>query len=120
MKNNMRVDIRFLHMKGTRELRALIRQQAERLRRFQLQGYRCEVVVDETNHWYKGRLFRVVIRLKVPGARLITAKASESCEDELCLDPSIRLAFDEIERQLQKKQSRIRRQAKMGIEGVAA
>jgi hypothetical protein len=34
-------------MKKLPELKALVRQQAERLRRFELNGTRCEVVIDE-------------------------------------------------------------------------
>jgi ribosome-associated translation inhibitor RaiA len=36
------------------------------------------------------------------------------------VDPSIILAFDEIERQLQKKQSRMRRRQRLKQDGLAA
>jgi ribosome-associated translation inhibitor RaiA len=107
--NSIPVKVQFRHMTPSNSIRELVRAQAERLRRFGLGGGRCEVVIDESNHWHRGRIFKVAIRLTVPGKRVFTAQTAETCDCEEYLDPAVRLAFDEIERQLEKRRKRSRR-----------
>ena len=100
------VQVKFRHMPKSREIRDLIRQQAERLRQFNLSGGRCEVVVDESNHWHRGRVYQVTVCLKVPGRRHYAARAVEEGETHEYLHAAVRLAFDEVERQLKKHRRR--------------
>lgn len=103
------LQVQFRHMPKSASIKELVRQQAERLRRFNLKNSRCEVVIDEMNHWHRGRIFKVSVHLVVPGKRVFTAQTKEVGDSEECLDPAVRLAFDEIERQLEKRRKRIRR-----------
>lgn len=107
--NSIPVHVQFRHMPPSNSIKELVRAQADRLRRFSLDGGRCEVVIDESNHWHRGRVFKVTIRLTVPGNRVFSAQTTETCDFEECLDPAVRLAFDEIERQLEKRRKRNRR-----------
>ena len=111
--NSIPVHVQFRHMPKSNSIKELVQAQAQRLRRFKLGGGRCEVVIDESNHWRRGRIFTISIRLTVPGKRVFSAQTTETCDVEECLDPAVRLAFDEIERQLEKKRKRDqRREAK--------
>ncbi len=103
------VQVQFRHMSKSNAIKGLVRQQAERLRRFEPGNSHCEVVIDETNHRRRGTVYKVSIRYTVPGKRLFAAHAEEksgSCE---YLSSAVRLAFDEIERQLEKRRVRERR-----------
>ena len=101
--------VQFRHMPPSNSMKELVRAQADRLRRFGLDGGRCDVVIDESNHWHRGRIFKVSIRLTVPGKRVFTAQTVETCDNEEYLDPAVRLAFDEIERLLEKRRKRNQR-----------
>ena len=100
------VQVKFRHMPKSWEIKDLVRQQAERLRQFNLSGAHCEVVVDEINHWRRGRVYQVTVCLKVPGRRHYAARAVEEGETHEYLHSAIRLAFDEVERQLKKQRRR--------------
>jgi len=103
------LEVQFRHMPKLSPVNELVRQQADRLGRFDLSGSRCEIVIDEMHHWNKGRIFKVSIRLTVPGKRLFVAHAEEKSDSHEYLNSAVRLAFDEIERQLEKRRKRNQR-----------
>ena len=98
--------VQFRHMPKSRSIRQLVRQQSNRLGKFDLRGARCEVVIDETHHWNRGGMFRVSVRLSVPGQRLYVASCEEESGSHEFLYTAVRTAFDEIERQLKKQRRR--------------
>ena len=81
--------------------------QADRLRRFNLAGSRCEVVIEKMHRRHKGIIFKGSVRLTVLGERLFVAHAEEKSDSSEYLNSAVRLAFDEIERQLEKRSKRI-------------
>jgi len=119
MKNmsSMALQVQFRHMPKSIEIKQLVRQQAERLRRFDLACSRCQVVIDEMHHRHRGNIFKVSIRLTVPAKRTFVAHAEEKSGTHDYLYIAVRLAFDEIERQLEKREKRMRRR---GAKRIAA
>lgn len=107
--NPVAVNIQFRHMPKPRAIKQLIQQQANRLDRYDLRGGRCEVVVDEMNHWHKGGVFRVSLRVKVPGEPIVVANAEEESGSYEFLYSAIRVVFDEVGLQIKKRRRRIGR-----------
>ena len=107
--NALAIKVHFRHMPKSSSIKALARQQAERLRHFDLAGGHCEVTIDETHHRRKSGVYKVTLRLTVPGQRVFVAHAEEKSSSEEYLYASVLLAFDEIERQLEKREHRTRR-----------
>jgi len=107
-ENNLPIalQVQFRHMAKSQSIKHLVRQLADRLGKFNLEGSRCTVVIDEMNHWNKGGLFRVSVRLAIPGNRLYVAHAEEEGGSHEFLHSAIRIAFGEIERQLKKQRRR--------------
>ncbi|VGO20215.1 HPF/RaiA family ribosome-associated protein [Pontiella sulfatireligans] len=103
------LQVKFLHMPQSLPIKELVRQQADRLRRFDLAEGRCEAVIDRMHRRYRGIVFKVSIRLEVPGKRLFVAHAEESSGAVGNLQAAVWLAFDEIERQLDKREKRNQR-----------
>ena len=101
--------VQFCHMPRSNSVKELVRQQAERLRRFDLSEGRCTVVIDREHGRRRGIIFKVLVRLTVPGKRTFMARAEEKSNTHEYLHASVRLAFDEIERQLEKQNRRMRR-----------
>ena len=82
------------------------RQLAHTLKRFDIDNSYCSVVIDAAHRWNKGGIFKVSVRLQVPGERLyLTNVVQESTSDEV-LHSAVREAFGDIERQLKKHRSR--------------
>lgn len=106
---SLALQVQFRHMPKSNSIKELVQQQAGRLRRFSLAESHCEVVIDEMHHRQKGNIFKVTIRLTVPGKRLFVANAEEKSGSHEYLYAAVRLAFDGIERQLEKRQKRNRR-----------
>jgi len=121
MKNtdveSIAVTVQFRHMPKSESIHQLVRLQAERLSRFELPGARCEVVIDEMHHFQRGGIFRISLRLKVPGERLYVAHAEEESGTHEYLYSAVRMVFDEIEVQLKKRRKKIGR--RKGIELAA-
>jgi len=108
-KNNMNfvaLQVQFRHMPQSSSIKHLVRKQAGCLEKFARAGSHCEVVVDEMNHWNKGGIFKVTIRYTIPGDRLYVAHAEEESGSHHFLYSAVRIAFDEIERQLKKRRRR--------------
>ncbi|MDF7823846.1 HPF/RaiA family ribosome-associated protein [Pontiellaceae bacterium B12227] len=115
--NRITVNVQFRHMPKSRSIKQLVQAQAERLHRFDLPGGHCEVVIDEMHHFHKGGIFKVSLRLKVPGERLYVAHAEEVSGTHEFLYSAVRTVFDEVEVQLKKRRRKnIRRK---GIELAA-
>jgi ribosome-associated translation inhibitor RaiA len=93
-------------MPASSSIKQLVQQQAERLGRFALSGGYCEVVIDEMHHWNKGGVFKVSLRLTVPGDPLYVACAEEASGSHEFLYSAIRLVFDEVELQLKKRRKK--------------
>jgi len=107
-ENNLPIalQVQFRHMAKSQSIKHLVRQLADRLGKFDLQGGRCEVVIDEAHHWNKGGIFRVSVRLSVPATRLYVASCEEESGSHEFLYSAVRTAFGEIERQLKKQRRR--------------
>jgi ribosome-associated translation inhibitor RaiA len=107
-ENTMPVSLRvqFRHMPQSRPIKQLVRHLAGRLGKFDLQGARCEVVIDEEHHGSKGGIYRVSVRLSMPGKRLYVASCEEESGSHAFLHSAVRTAFGEIERQLKKHRRR--------------
>lgn len=103
------LQVQFRHMPKSNAIKELVFQQADRLGRFDLAGAHCEVVIDAMHHRHKGNIFKVAIRLTVPGRRIFAAHAEEKSGSHDYLYAAVRLAFDEIERQLEKRRKRSQR-----------
>ena len=100
------LQVQFRHMAKSHSIKHLVRQLTNRLEKFDLEGSHCTVVIDEMNHWNKGGLFRVSVRLTIPGDRLYVAHAEEEGGSHEFLHSAVRIAFGEIERQLKKQRRR--------------
>ena len=105
--NPIAVNIQFRHMPKSRAIKQLAKQQADRLGRFNLRGGRCNVVIDEMHHWHKGGVYKISVRLKVPGDPLYVASAEEERGSYEFLYSAIRNAFDDIGLQIKKRRRKI-------------
>lgn len=101
--NLVSLNIQFRHMPSLRPIRELVELRSARLSRFHLGGGYCDVVIDKTQHWNKGGVLKVSIRLKVPGERLYVAIVEEEGSSVDLVYAAVRMAFDEVERQLKKQ-----------------
>ena len=104
------LNIQFRHMPKSRAIKQLVRQQANHLDRFDLRGGHCEVVIDEMHHWHKGGVFKVSLRLTVPGEPLYVACAEEESGSYEFLYSAIRSVFEEVGLQIKKRRRKIGRQ----------
>ena len=107
--NPIAVNIQFRHMPKSRAIKQLVRKQVERLGRFNLRGGHCEVVIDEMHHWHKGGVFKVSLRLKVPGEPMVVACAEEKSGTYEFLYSAIRVVFEEVGLQIKKRRRKIGR-----------
>lgn len=100
------MSVQFRHMPASRPIHQWVQKRAERLNRFHLSGGHCEAVIDKTQHWNKGGVLKVCVRFKVPGERLFVAIVEEEGTSYDFLYSAVRVAFDEIERQLKKQRTK--------------
>ena len=105
-KNRINLQVQFRHMPKSNSIRQWIEKQANHLKKFTEEDSHCKVVIDETHHWKKGGVFRVSIQLSVPGQRLYVASYEEESGSHEFLYSAVRMAFEEIERQLKKHRRR--------------
>lgn len=103
------VNIQFRHMPKSRAIKQLVRQQVEHLNRFNLHGGHCDVVIDEMHHWHKGGVYKVSLRLTVPGEPLYVASAEEESGSYEFLYSAIRMVFNEVGLQIKKRRRKIGR-----------
>ncbi len=104
--NTEQLSVQFRHMPKSKAIKELVRQQADRLCHLGLDQGRCEVVIDETNHGRKGSVFRVAVAVSLPGRRRFAAHAEEKSSSSEYLYAAVRLAFESIEHQLEKRSIR--------------
>jgi len=107
--NPATVNIQFRHMPKSRAIKQLVQQLMNRLSRFQLHSGHCEVVIDEMHHWHKGGVYKVSLRLTVPGEPLYVASAEEKSGSYEFLYSAIRRVFDEVGLQIKKRRRKIGR-----------
>jgi ribosome-associated translation inhibitor RaiA len=96
-------------MPKSRSIKQLVTQQLEHLNRFNSHGGHCEVVVDEMHHWHKGGVYKVTLRLTVPGEPLYVACAEEESGSYEFLYSAIRTVFEDIGLQIKKRRRKIGR-----------
>ena len=108
-KNSISLNIQFRHMPKSRSIKQLVRQQAERLNHFNLHNSHCEVVIDEMHHWHKGGVYKVTLRLTVPGDPLYVACAEEESGSYEFLYSAVRDVFEDIGLQIKKRRRKIGR-----------
>ena len=95
-------EVKFLNADRSEALEARIRERVERLERFHDGLLACEVVVSAPHqHKHKGHVYRVAVRLELPGGELLANRGSE--KDHAHEDPyvAVRDAFDAMKRQLE-------------------
>jgi len=109
------VNIQFRHMPTSRAIKQLVQQQANHLNRFGLRGGHCEVVIDEMHHWHKGGVFKISLRLTVPGEPMYVACAEEESGSPDFLYSAIRMVFGEVGLQIKKHRKRSSRRKSVNI-----
>jgi hypothetical protein len=109
------LSVQFHHMPPSNSVKELIRQQAERLRRFGPAESRCAVEVDRRCGRHRDTIFTLIVRLTVPGKRGVAAHVKLKSFSREYLHASVRLAFDEIERYLERRNRRILRREKRSL-----
>ncbi|QHI70105.1 HPF/RaiA family ribosome-associated protein [Tichowtungia aerotolerans] len=106
---SLNLHIQFRHMEPSAAIKQLIQEYAAKLPRFGAESGLCTVVIDETHHWNKGGIYHVSARLKVPRKKLLISTIQQESTQLDHLHSAIRLAFEDIERQLKKQKSKRRR-----------
>jgi ribosome-associated translation inhibitor RaiA len=96
-------------MPKSRAIKQLVKQQANRLSRYNLRDGHCEVVIDEMHHWHKGGVYKVTLRLTVPGEPLYVASAEDESGAYEFLYSAIRVVFHEVALQIKKRRRKIGR-----------
>lgn len=105
--NPISVNIQFRHMPKSRGIKQLVQQQIDHLNRFNLHSGHCEVVIDEMHHWHKGGIYKVSLRLTVPGEPLYVANAEEESGSYEFLYSAVRVVFNEVGLQIKKRRRKI-------------
>lgn len=96
------VQITFRNMDPSAAVEANVRDQAERLERFDDSIVSCRVVVElQHRHHHQGNLFHVSVDLKVPGAELVSGRGATQHQAHEDVYVAVRDAFDSLRRQLE-------------------
>lgn len=96
------LEISFHRMQPSSAVEAYIREKATKLERFYDHTTSCQVVVEPPHsHHHKGRLYRVRIRLLVPGNQLVVSREHHDNHAHEDLYVAIRDAFDALRRKLE-------------------
>lgn len=107
------LQIVFRNMDPSAAIEAKIRERVAKLEQYARDVMSCRVVVEPAHkHHHKGRLYRVHIDLRLPGAEIVAAH--ESAQDHAHEDVyvAIRDAFDAVRRRLEDQARRRRGQVK--------
>ncbi len=107
--NTLPMRVQFRHMPKSEAIKQLTLDQIDRFERFTVPGSCCDVVIDKTNPWHKGGVYKVSVRLTIPGERLYVTHVLEESSSREFLCTTVREAFDEIERQIRKQRKRLLR-----------
>jgi ribosome-associated translation inhibitor RaiA len=116
-RETIALQIQFRHMPKSHAIAQRVRQQVDRLRRLDVERAHCEVVIDETHHWHEGGEYKVTVRLTIPGEGQLVAHVSEESGTAEYLSSAVRVAFEDVERQLKKQR---RKGARRSAAAVAA
>lgn len=94
------VQITFRDVDPSEELKSEIERKAEKLESFYGKIESCRVVVETIKHKPSGDLFRVGVRLRVPGEEIVVSRDPAQPKQ---MDPKLALneAFREVTRRLQ-------------------
>lgn len=100
------LDIQFRHMPKIAVLQLIAQQQLDSFNRFTSGAAHCHIVFDRSHSSKNGPIYRVAIRLHIPGQPLYVAHSSESGGSQELLFSTLNNAFSDLRRQVTKARTK--------------
>ena len=103
------LQVQFRNLEPSPAIEAAVRKYVDKLQNFNGDIISCRVAIESPHkHQYKGKLYYVVVDVRVPGKEIVVSRAPEDQQAHEDVYVAIRDAFDAARRQIQDY-ARIRR-----------
>ena len=96
------LQLQFRNMGHSAAIEAAVRKHVEKLKFFNGDIISCRVAIESPHkHQYKGKLYHVVVDVRVPGKEIVVSRAPDDQQAHEDVYVAIRDAFDAARRQVQ-------------------
>jgi len=103
------LQLQFRNMDPSPAIEAAVQKHVDKLKLFNGDIISCRVAIESPHkHQYKGKLYHVVVDVRLPGKEIVVSRAPEDQQAHEDVYVAIRDAFDAARRQIQDY-ARIRR-----------
>ncbi len=96
------LQLQFRNLNHSPAIEAAVRKHVEKLKFFNGDIISCRVAIESPHkHQYKGKLYHVVVDVRVPGKEIVVSRAPDDQQAHEDVYVAIRDAFDAARRQIQ-------------------
>jgi ribosome-associated translation inhibitor RaiA len=96
------LQLQFRNLDHSPAIEAAVRKHVEKLKSFNGDIISCRVAIESPHkHQYKGKLYHVVVDVRVPGKEIVVSRAPDDQQAHEDVYVAIRDAFDAARRQIQ-------------------
>lgn len=96
------LQLRFRNLEPSPAIEAAVRKHVDKLEHFDADITSCRVTIESPHkHQYKGKLYHVVVDVRVPGKEIVVSRAPDDQQAHEDAYVAIRDAFDAARRQVQ-------------------
>jgi ribosome-associated translation inhibitor RaiA len=96
------LQLQFRNLEPSPAIEAAVRKYVNKLQNFNGDIISCRVAIESPHkHQYKGKLYRVVVDVRVPGKEIVVSRAPDDQQAHEDVYVAIRDAFDAARRQIQ-------------------
>jgi ribosome-associated translation inhibitor RaiA len=96
------LQLQFRNLEHSPAIEAAVRKHVEKLKFFNGDIISCRVAIESPHkHQYKGKLYHVVVDVRVPGKEIVVSRAPDDQQAHEDVYVAIRDAFDAARRQIQ-------------------
>ena len=109
----MPLKVNFRNLEPSDAIEASVRKHAEKLTQLNGDVINCRVTIESPHkHHYKGKLYHVVVDVKVPGKEIVVSRMPDDQHAHEDVYVAIRDAFDAAHRRIQEYSKKRRGRAK--------
>ena len=96
------LQLQFRNMEPSPAIEAAVRKHVDKLKSFNGDIISCRVAIESPHkHQYKGKLYHVVVDIRVPGKEIVVSRAPDDQQAHEDVYVAIRDAFDAARRRVQ-------------------
>lgn len=96
------LQLQFRNLEHSPAIEAAVRKHVDKLKSFNGDIISCRVAIESPHkHQYKGKLYHVVVDVRVPGKKIVVSRAPDDQQAHEDVYVAIRDAFDAARRQIQ-------------------